>query len=219
MPIEYRLVLTVEQLEEQIVLSGEFSDNAGITFEAFVQYAEDLFNTKLIQNQNWGSLNIKWNEISNLMTTETDLPLWDDVIVFLHKFRPILLNNERTNFYKVYNVIAKELQHHYFRRSLQECHELYSGKRSQRIARFESNGETINSEKILFDWLNSYEFHREQSKREFIDSLHQMIPLDASKVMFLRMLQDKAKATFWLANFASVILTPQHGMSYPVARI
>jgi hypothetical protein len=75
------------------------------------------------------------------------------------------------------------------------------------------NDVLINSEKILLDWLNSHEYHREKQKQELIDSLHRMIPLDASKVVFLRLLAYKAQGVFNLAALIRVVLGKQKSVN------
>jgi hypothetical protein len=69
-----------------------------------------------------------------------------------------------------------------------------------------SNKVLLNSESVLFDWLNSHEYHRNEDKREFIESLHQMIPLDLTKVVFLRLLVHKAVAAINMTTLISVLL-------------
>ena len=73
-----------------------------------------------------------------------------------------------------------------------------------------SNDVVLNSEKVLYDWLNSFEYHRDQEKPQFIESRHQMIPMDASKVLFLGLLADKAEAINNLAALISVIVGRQN---------
>ena len=76
------------------------------------------------------SLNIKWEQGSD-MVFSSNLPDWDDVTVFLHKFRPIGLQSENTNFNRFCNILAKELVHPYFRNLIDEQKEIYTGKRTQ----------------------------------------------------------------------------------------
>jgi hypothetical protein len=211
MPNKYQLNLIVEDTGEDITLSGEFSDDEWDLLENFLKYADELFNTQLIQVGGWGELQIKWEQ--NSMTVATKLPEWDPVIVFLHKFRPILLQNESTNFYKICNILAKELDHPQFRNLLSQYRDLYSGKTMQSGLQIRHNDVLINSEKILLDWLNSHEYHREKEKQEFIDSLHKMIPLDASKIIFLRLLDHKAQGVFNLAAFIRVVLNKQKSIN------
>jgi len=212
MPVKYELHMTVAQTGEEVSLSGEVSDEEVRLLEDFVRYAEEVWNTDFIKNGDMGELNINWDRESGTQITAS-LPDWNQVMVFLHKFRPLLLNDEKTNFYRIHNLLAKKLDHPYFRKSLGLQHELYSGKVCQSEFQFRSNEVLINSEKVLFDWLNSHEYHRDEDKKKFIASLHQMFPLDGSKVIFLRLLTHKTLATINVANLILVVLGKKREMT------
>ncbi len=205
---EYKLTLTREDTGENISLSGKFENEDWERLEAFAQYADELMHTKLVQNGMPASLNIHLDKESG-MAVSTKLPPWDDVTVFLHKFRPIGLQSESTNLYKICSILSRKLTHPYFRYMIEEQHDIYSGKELQAQFRIRSNDILMNSEKVLYDWLNSYEYHRVKEKREFIDSLHTMLPLEASKVIFLTLLTDKARAIYNIAAFVRVVLGKQ----------
>jgi hypothetical protein len=57
--------------------------------------------------------------------------------------------------------------------------------------------------------LNSYEYHPNDEKRQFIEDLQQVLPSDALKVIFMGLLSDKAEAIFNLAEFVLVVLGKQ----------
>jgi hypothetical protein len=216
MPHKYDLQLISAEDGKCHSVSGEFSDEAWELFQEFDRYAEELIKTKFFQSNEWGNLNLTWNGETNQITTITTLPEWDDVTVFLHKFRPLLLNDERTNFYKIHNMLSRELDDPHIRDVLKQQQELFSGKTAQSGMQLRSNDILLNSEKVLFDWLNSHEFHRDKDKREFIGSLHQIIPLDASKVIFLRLLTDKAFAVWNLASFIALLMGKQDTLNVRV---
>jgi hypothetical protein len=205
---EYKVTLTVGDAGETVLASGEFTDDESQLLEAFIEYAKDLLNTRLVQSGMPGSLKIHGDQKTGITVT-TELPPWDDVIVFLHKFRPLGLQSEKTHFYRICNLLSKALSHPYFRSIIKEQRRVYSGKRMQSAFQIRSNDVLLNSEKVLFDWLNAYEYHREKEKREFIEGLHEMLPLEASKVIFLSLLTDKAEAIFNLATLVRVVLGKQ----------
>ena len=208
MPQKVKIDLINDETGETVSVSGEFSDDEVRLLEAFVKYADEVWDSDFMKSEERGQFTIQWDEKSGMKIT-TVLPDWNQVIVFLHKFRPILLQNEKTNFYKIHNLLAKKLNHPNFRNSLGVQHERYSGKTYQSEVQIKSNKILLNSETVLFDWLNSHEYHRDEDKQEFLESLHQMIPLDTSKVIFLGLLIDKALASINLADLIRVVLGKQ----------
>ena len=86
---------------------------------------------------------------------------------------------------------------------------MYNGKRLQEQFEITSNDVLLNSEEVLQQWLNAYEFHRDKKKKSFIDSLHQLLPLEASKAIFLSLLTEKARAAINVGLIVRVILGKQ----------
>jgi hypothetical protein len=217
MPYRCTLSLISDETGETISLEAEFSDDEVRLLEAFVQYADEVWDSDFMKSEERGQFNIEWEKESGTKIT-TVLPDWKQVIVFLHKFRPILLQNEKTQFYKITGILGQKFDHPNFRNSLRVEHELYSGKTAQEKVQFRSDGILLNSERVLFDWLNAHEYHREEDKQKFIESLHHLIPLDASKVIFLRLLIDKATASINIANLIRVILGKQQEVTISMKR-
>jgi hypothetical protein len=206
MPQKYKLSMTINDTGESVSQEVELSDDEISALEAFVAEADQVWNTDFIHARERGAFTIKGDAESDQVTLSVTLPDWNQVTVFLHKLRPLLLKDEKTNFYKIRNLLAKKLDNPHFRNLLTQYHQLYSGKKAQSEVQIKSNEILLNSEDTLLDWLNSYEFHRNEDKRKFIESLHQMLPLHVSKVIFLRLLLDKAEAIHRLADFIRVLL-------------
>lgn len=208
MPYEYELTLTIQDTPEIVTLKGRLQEDVWNLLIEFLDYTDDLLKTKFVKDGMPASLNIKMQQKTDLKVS-TKLPDWDDVTVFLHKFRPIGLESESTNFYKICNILSKELTHPHFRNLINEQRELYSGKRAQTAFKIQSNNVILNSEKVLYDWLNAFEYHRDKEKRQTIEELHQMFPLDASKVIFLGLLSDKTQAIYNIAVLVRVVVGKQ----------
>jgi hypothetical protein len=211
MPLKFKLQLESDGGNSEV--SGEFTDEERDRLRLFVQYSDEVSKTRLVQNGDWGGFEIRYDEKTGYSYKAT-LPPWDDVIIFLHKFRPLLLETEATSFYKIQSLLGKVLDHPVLRVLLRAQRELYSGKTFQGQVQVLSNSVLLNSDKVLSDWLNAYEYHREKEKREFIDSLHKMIPLDISKAIFLGLLRDKSIAVLNVTEFIKVVQGAQQVLSW-----
>jgi len=212
MSYEYSLTLTIDNTGETVSLKGNFQAGPWNSLIEFLEYADDLLNTKYVKDGMPAALKMRWEQNSGIVVS-TKLPDWDDVSVFLHKYRPIGLESESTYFYKICSILTKEITHPYFRNMIDEQREIYSGKRAQKTLIIRSDDVVLNSEKVLYNWLNSYEYHRDKEKRQFIESLHVMFPLDASKVLFLGLLSDKAQAIRNLAALVRVVVGKQKSIN------
>jgi len=212
MEYRFKLILNVQGTDEVIKISGGIENSDMETLEAFTQYTKELINTKYVQTGMQAALRVSWKQNSPMMVS-TKLPPWEDVIVFLHKLRPFLLQSESTYFYRINNLLSKVLDHTYLRSFLTEQRKIYSGKKMQEMIQISSDDVILNSEKVLLDWLNSYEYHRNGEKKHFIDTLHQMFPLEASKVIFLQLLSDKTKAIINLSHLSEVVTGREKNIS------
>ena len=214
---EYKLTLTMKDTGQNVSVSGEFEDEDWERLEEFAQYADELLHTKLVQDGMTSSLKIKWEQKTGLVTS-ADLPPWDDVTVFLHKFRPLGLQSEPTYFYNICNVLAKELVHPDFHLMIDDARQVFGGKRLQRMFTIQIDDEVLNSEKVLYDWLNAYEYHRNEEKRKLIDSLTTILPLEASKAIFLGLLTEKAKGIHALTALIRVVIGKQKSVESYIRR-
>lgn len=206
---EFQLTLTRKDTGENVTIEESFPADSWNSLIEYTEYVDDLINTKYAQDGMPAALNIKWEQNSRMQFI-SNLPDWDDVTVFLHKFRPIGLEKESTFFYKICSILTKELTHPYFRNIIDVQRDIYSGKRTQRAYSIQVDDVIVNSEKVLYDWLNSFEYHRDKEKRKFIDSLNEVFPLNASKVLFLGLLSDKMHAIYNIAILVRVVVGMQN---------
>lgn len=211
----YKLYVDIEELGETVSFDGSLGDEEWNLLKEFLSSVDELQKTRLIQNGMSSSLRLEGDE-TGAMRVSVKLPPWEDVQAFLHIFRPILLQNEVTSFYKVCNLIAKEFSHPHFRGMVSYQREMYNGRRLQEQFQMKSNGVLLNSEEVLQQWLNSYEFHRDKDKKRFVDSLHHLLPLEGSKAIFLSLLTEKARAAINVALIVRVILGEQAEVSGPL---
>ncbi len=205
---KYNLTLSVKNTEEVISLQGQFREDDWDRLEDFVEYADALLRTTYIQDGMHSAFTMRWDHKLG-MTFDTQLPAWDSVIVFLHKFRPLGLKSESTYFYKICNVLTKELTHPYIRNMVQQQRDVFSGKTLQTHYVIKVNDIVVNSENILYDWLNGYEYHRNKEKQVLIESLSSMLPDDIMKSIFLSLLNEKAVAIHKVTSFTKILLGQQ----------
>jgi len=150
--------------------------------------------------------NFKWHEGSP-PAVKTTLPDSDTLSILLHRLRPFILKSEPASFEAVCSLVGKAVANQYTRLMLRNQRELYDGRRLQGMMKVTSEGVVVNSERVLYDWLNSHEYHRDPDKRDSIDKLFQRIPGDLMRVLLITMLVDKMEAISSIASFIRVLLT------------
>lgn len=212
MPHEVTLQFGRTEEDTPRVINGKFDDNEWKILGRFVEYADDLANIELIREGGPGSLSINCSEEKGF-SYSTNVPPDDRVIVLLHRLRPFVLNNEPTNFNRICNYLGKSLDDEGLRNFLKSLRGYYSGQRMQHLMRITSNNVVINSEETLLTWLNAHEYHKDSDKQKELESLHQILPLEASRAIFIMMLYDKARAITIACQFIKVLAGKQKSFS------
>ena len=78
--------------------------------------------------------------------------------------------------------------------AIQSLKEYFDGTNSQKFFRLNTNETIVNSDNTLYNWLNAYEFHHEEQKKELLSLMHKIFPKEASRAIFVMLLIDKSKA-------------------------
>jgi len=172
---------------------------------AYHDYAVALTNSNLVKTGFPASITTSYKEGVGSQF-EVKLPPEDDLIVFLHKARPLILNGEHASYNKATGLIGKRLNDPSVRQFLKQQRALYEGCQLRQQFTVVSNNVVLNSEETLQNWLNGFEYHRDQDKRKELEHLHQFFPLEASLALFVMLLSDKALAIVRVANLVRVFI-------------
>ena len=216
MPLKFELIFNdSDDLEERI--EGEFSDDDYEVLSDFLRYAQELSEAPFWSSPNRGQFEIS-HKRGGPIEFKVNLPNWADVVVLLHKLRPLLLESEPTSFYRIRALVGRYARSARLQVLLDYQKYVYSGKRDQSVIQIRSNDALLNSDSVLQDYLNGFEYHRDKDTQRYIDSLHQMLPLDGSRVIFVGMLMDKANAIFSLADLIAVIIGKKKAVDFQFHR-
>lgn len=210
------LTLMEQDGNERHVLA-DFDDDEWRVLHAYLTYVNELAEARLLKAGIPTSLNLHWDAESGLMSVQAELPSWDDVVVVLHKLRPIILEKESTSFPKVRSLLGKRLEDEYIRAFTKQVHDVYSCKKLQSLMKMTVNGDILlNSDEALKIWLNAHEYHRSQKEQEKFEHMTQMITFDGARAILLVVLAEKVKAIFQLAALVANIVGQEKSVSLQV---
>ncbi len=189
---KYQFIFQVEG-QSPLQIEGEFLNDEFEILEMFLQQYAELSKSGPLQRGLSCHVVLNFNEIEGL-SSKGDLPSKDDLSILLHLLRPFILNNEPASFNRVCGILKKQFSNPNLRILISQEQEVYTGQRLQRIIKISSDEVIVNSEKVLSDWLNSYQYHRDLSKRQTIDKLFEYIPKDFFKGLLVCLVFDKIDA-------------------------
>ena len=172
--------------------------------QMYVSETESLQATRFVEQGAGVNLNFQWKKDAGISWSVVMPPI-DDLLAFLHRLRPLILQREPASFVKVRKLIARKLQGP-TAPLLRYLLDLFEGKEMQKLVVMQSNDQVMNSEEMLFTWLNAHEYHRDRDKQEFLETLHKILPLEWSRGVFVSLLVDKTKAILTLAALVELAL-------------
>ena len=189
---------------ESILVEFKINQDELNILKRFTEYLEDLLKTKIILEKIPTQLRIEANKEKGV-SFSVNLPPDDDIIVFLYKLRPLILESEYASFHKVIGILGKRIESQLVRNFLKVQNSIFNIKRLQKQFTITFKDQIINSEEALFKWLNSFEYHRDEEKRREIEKLNELLPMEATKAIFLFILTEKIKAIFNVYSILQVV--------------
>jgi hypothetical protein len=196
--------------EEPERLNVEVRDEDWNTLVSFLDDFDRLAATRVA---NGGQVRVRFRfDAQGGFASSGEMPPDDDVAAFLHRLRPFVLNDERSNFYRVCNVLGRAIAHRGVTAMLQRQRDEFSGRVFQSQIQISSNRTVINSEEVLQNWLNAYEYHRDADRREELAQIHHdQFPLEAMRPVLFSMLIDKTRAIAAVADVVRMIVSGAKG--------
>lgn len=216
MPKSFKLIFRNESLGETTV-EGELSDSEHDSLNLYLQQYDKLVQCRPMKEGFPCNVEVKLDEDSGLKV-KAELPDPDTLSILLHRMRPFILQDEPVSYTKVSAILGKKLDNQFLRQLLREQRELYDGRDSQKMFRISSGDVIINSERVLSDWLNSHEYHRDPDKRKTIDDLFARMPSELMQAMLVSLVVDKIKAVRNIAALVAFVLGKNNQLEFTIHR-
>lgn len=145
------------------------------------------------------------------VTNKGVLPPDDDIGAFLHRLRPIYLKDEETNFNKIANLVSQHISDADVTEAVRYWKQYYDGRDSQKTFTVKIKEKILNSNEFFDNYVNALEYHRDHTRREYIDSIAEHFPLEAQKSVFVLLLGLKMKVINKFASFIGACLERENG--------
>lgn len=217
MPRAFAVTLRERTTDRQLNISGEIPDDDWETLMVYADEVVALESMRVFQNGVNVHFSLKWDAGTRQLRFEGDLPPDEDIFAILHRLRPFILQKERANFYRIVKMLSRHLDDAIARAVLKRQRDLYSGKDFQEQLTIQWQSESqrvvVNAEETVMKWLNAYEYHQDEQKRQEIEEIDRLLPRGAPRAIFVSMLLDKIKA---IINVAVLIRTIERSDEVPL---
>lgn len=74
----------------------------------------------------------------------------------------------------------------------------------------------LNSERALFEWLNSHEYHHDAIKRESLAPIFRVGPPELGRAIMVFMLIDKTRSVVNLASLVAVLVGKSQRLTFQI---
>jgi hypothetical protein len=212
MPMSLELTLKIDG-HADVQVRGHFADAEVTILQHYLEQYDLLVQSKPLREGFPCHISVKAGQGTG-MEVETALPDNDTLSILLHRLRPFILQTEPASFVRVCAIIGKRIDNPSVRGLLRQQSRLYDGRTSQRLMKVALNEQILNSEKLLYDWLNSHEYHRDPDKREVIDELVKHMPDNLMRGILVSMLVDKVQAIRNVAALLALIFGKSKSLEF-----
>ncbi|MCP3943532.1 MAG: hypothetical protein GY710_18930 [Desulfobacteraceae bacterium] len=197
--------------EQRESFSCEIPTEEWDTILNFHQNVELLRSTKFVQNKRGGQIAIKYEAGKKLESKEFKIEI-DEVWSMLLKLRPFVLNKEKYYFHRIKNLLKRRLTQPAFRKGIDRINDLFVLNIMQKQVRLKTTGREILSIDTVMDWLNSFEYHQDESKREIVHKdlgIFGVFQNGTSVILFA--LIDMIHGIFALSDLVETLMLIQNG--------
>lgn len=197
-----KIAARVEFDGEIVSITGEIPSEDWTRLLRFRDEAE-YFLTELKKCENLNvDFTLRWDRTTGLSLKAPKTIKSQDIALVLLRLRPFILNNEPFEFNRTVNLLQRYVRHELIVKHLGYLKDRFGGKEFQSQIQITSGELLVNCEKMLWAWLNAYEYHRRDDERRLVEEIDAGLPAGLSRLIFASMIMDKVKA---VAEFAGVI--------------
>ena len=197
--ISVQLQYSVE--EDPLTEKFRFSESDLRILDRFLEYIDE-----------WHNQGIDHSKLSTRMTMnyvkdgqsyfESTLPDPTTFSAYAIALRPFIHQNEPTYFHKIKGILGRACESKQFRRLLKEIDNLYNSRNADLKISLRAGQDEYDQEKVFQIWLNSYVYHRDEDKRQLLESFNGGLPENARKAYFTMLFAEKGKA---IGAFACIV--------------
>jgi hypothetical protein len=196
--MRFSLAIKNKKTGVESVCRGEFTDDEWLVLTEFLEFSHMVSTAEIIR-KGWRSSSIGWSDARGFYS-EDNTPE-SHIRELLHLLRPFVLQNERTNFYNVLNMISRRMDNEGIRAVLGRWKAGFSGQISQSAFTITANNLVLNSDRAFLLWVNALEYHKDRDKQAELNAALGGLPFEVAKNIFLNGMIEKIDSISRVSKF------------------
>jgi len=163
-------------------VEGDLPAEAWATLSDFMAFSDDAHRTRFARELKSYKISLHLSPTGSVRNKGV-VPDDEALSTFLHKYRPIMLQREPTEFRKVCAILVRYFDCQALRDMVKEWQREYSGKALREIFEMKQGDLLLTAESFLDGYLNAFEYHRDEKHRARLSAFTDMFEPDARKAL------------------------------------
>lgn len=175
----------------------------------FAHYAQQLAECQYVREKPQAKLRLRFSR-SQPMRVFPTLPSRDACDSFLFRLRPFVLKNERTYFLSVCSLLGRSIPDPGLHALLKSYRDQWAARGFRSMLHIADNFGPLSTDNALMDYLNAYEYHREEVKRHRLQATHDAMGEQGIRAYYFQLLAEKAAAVINIAALCGCVVGDVH---------
>lgn len=189
---------------DTVVIEGAFNDDETRTLNLFLDEYEKLVDSQVMRDGIPCEITIKMKD--GKAEVETDLPTQDQLDILVQRLRLFVLKKERVSFVNVCAILRKHLEDLRLTELLKWLFAAFHNHPAELGSTLIINEALIDREATLIDWLNGYQYHLDDDRRQRLRKRGVNVESPAIRRNLVNLLLNKQTAVINLAALVAVLM-------------
>lgn len=188
----------------QLVAQANFADEDIALLSHYISFVNRLDESTLLARGIPEIKNITMSRENGLVIvcdSYTNTELYE----ILHLLRPLILQDEKTSFYKISALINNRFRNEHVGRHIKYLRRIFNDGELSRYIQLTVAKQPIFDESFLKLWLNAEQYHADPEKIAAWEPVKNSLRLDNERAIIVSMLRSKVKAIHNLAHIAELV--------------
>lgn len=185
---------------------GEFSDSDLDQLRAFSAQMERVEASALVSRGFSGITNMKWGAGSGMDFTAGEYSN-AELYELLHVLRPVMLERERTSFYKALALLSRRFADKGFSEYVAYLRHVFEEGVLSGYMQIEVNGQKLLHHSVLKLWLNGVQYHTDEEKAEAWRHLESALSESNARALTIELIHSRVKVLLLFNTIVGIVLS------------
>ncbi len=187
-------------------LVGEFSDSDLDQLRAFSNQMERVEESSMVSRGFSGITNMKWDARSGMEFIASECSN-AELYELLHVLRPVMLERERTSFYKALALLGRRFADKGFSQYATYLRHVFEEGVLSGYMQIELNGQKLLHHSVLKLWLNGVQYHTDEEKAKAWRRVESALNESNARALTIELIHSRVKVLLLFNTIVGIVLS------------